>query len=211
MHLLLQFTSICGSSSKILLLELFLSYFGLRYRFQVISLLPLLSHLNILLILLLAHPHLSCAHFPQLPLVVVDSFELLFGEFSEILLGRFEEVVGELNLGYSSDVVIVVDLGLEVEKQRQEQLLFRVDHLLVETKTLNFGEIDICVFWRYVVCRETDHRLLRTVIQLVKDDCGLGCGDIDLLLNRLELPVYARLGNAFKNNLELFEIRDYPI
>jgi len=152
------------------------------------------------------HVILFSSDFFQFFLVIFDSSQLLFCEFCQILFCWSDKVIMNFDFSDSSNIGIIGQFRLQVEKYRQQKFLFWIDHLLIKTKTLNFRKVNIGLFRSNVISRKANNWFVFFIVQSVEDDGCLRWTNDNLLLHRFELPVNSRLCLSFKFYSVLFKV-----
>lgn len=150
--------------------------------------------MDVVIVLFQGHVFLFGSHFFEFFLVFLDFAQLHFCKFSQILFGWPYEAVMDFYFPDSPHIGVFSQLRFQIKKYGQQQLLFGVDHLLIKTKTLNFRKVNVCFFGSDVIRWESNDWLVFLIVQSVENDCSFRRPNYNLLLDRLKLPVYARLG-----------------
>ena len=121
-------------------------------------------------ILIDIHIHLLRSYFIQLLLVILDALLFISCEFGKILFSRFGESISHSDFLHSFYHLILVNFGLEVEEDGQEQFFLRVDQLLVEAEALYLREVDIAILWEDIIGSESYNRFFFPIVEAVEYD-----------------------------------------
>lgn len=161
---------------------------------------------HVLFILLDAHVFLFGSYLLELFLVLFDFSQFILGEFRQVLFCWTDEIIVDLDLPDSANIWVFGKFGLKIEKDWQKKLLLRIYHLLIETETLNFRKVNICLFGCDVISWKSNDWLILLVVKPVKYDRCLRRSNYHLLLNRLKFPVNSGLGLSLEFNSIFFKI-----
>jgi hypothetical protein len=140
--------------------------------------------------------------FKQAQFVVQFFYVLGMHQFRKILFFAHEKSIGDSDRVDSLNVGVLLDFRLEVKVEGHQHFFAWIEHLLVETKALNFAEVLAREFWVDRINGSADHRLILLVEGFVEHERGFACMHFELRLFGIEVPVHLWVGFSFEDNVE---------
>ena len=141
----------------------------------------------------------------QPSLILIALLNLLLQHLSYALVGRGKEMIGQYYVLFAGEVRIVVNGGVQVEKDRQVHWFLRIEKLVLKAEALDLVEVEGGLLWEDLVNGYSSYRLVWSVVDFVKGEWGLACVHYETGRLGLEFPGKVVLSMGHKRDTILSE------